>query len=129
MPESLSRSVQTDLSDTAMDRRSFLRTGLGGAMFLGTVSVTAGLSGCAIAPAGRDYPMPGAMDQSYEFQFLTRDDIVLFQALLPAMVGPGLTEEPVEFRRVLFRSADAGDGGAGLVELGERQHAVRGCVP
>ena len=38
MPESLSRSVQTDLSDSAMDRRSFLRTGLGGAMFLGTVS-------------------------------------------------------------------------------------------
>ena len=95
MPESLSRSVQTDLSDSAMDRRSFLRTGLGGAMFLGTVSVTAGLSGCATAPAGRDYPMPGAMDQSCEFQFLTRDDIVLFQALLPAMVGPGLTEEPV----------------------------------
>jgi len=48
MPESLSRSVQTDLSDSAMDRRSFLRTGLGGAMFLGTVSVTAGLSGCVI---------------------------------------------------------------------------------
>jgi hypothetical protein len=39
--------------------------------------------------------MPGAMDQSYEFQFLSRDDIVLFQALLPAMVGPGLTRVTV----------------------------------
>ena len=37
----------------ALDRRSFLKTGLGGALFLGTVSLTAGLSGCATQPAGR----------------------------------------------------------------------------
>ena len=125
MPESLSRSVQTDLSDSAMDRRSFLRTGLGGAMFLGTVSVTAGLSGCATAPAGRDYPMPGAMDQSYEFQFLTRDDIVLFQALLPAIVGPGLTEEPVVRRQQIQATIERID--AGIHQFGPaNQKELRG---
>lgn len=86
-----------------MDRRSFLRTGMGGALFLGTVSVTAGLSGCAAAPAGRSYTTPEDVSRSgYRFRFLTRDDIVLFEALLPALVGPALTEEPA-LRRAQIR--------------------------
>ncbi len=111
MSDILPQSVQADIPHTAMDRRSFLRTGLGGALFLGTVSVTAGLSGCATAPAGRDYPLPEAMDRSYEFRFLTRDDIVLFEALLPAIVGPGLTEEPVTRRQQVQATIERIDTG------------------
>jgi len=96
MPENTS-------SPATMDRRSFLRTGLGGAFFLGTVSVTAGLSGCATSPAGQDYStLDEASRDSYPFRFLTRDDIVLFEALLPALVGPALAEEP-EKRRAQIR--------------------------
>lgn len=77
-----------------IDRRSFLKTGLGGALFLGTVSVTAGLSGCATEPAGRLSAVGTRMDASYEFRFLNEDDITLFEALLPAMIGPGLPAQP-----------------------------------
>ena len=66
-----------------IDRRSFLKTGLGGALLLGTVSVTAGLSGCASQPAGRLSAVGTRMDASYQFRFLTEDDIALFEALLP----------------------------------------------
>ena len=79
---------------TNIDRRSFLKTGLGGALFLGTVSVTAALSGCATQPAGRLSAVGTRMDASYQFRFLTEDDIALFEALLPAMIGPGLPEHP-----------------------------------
>lgn len=86
-----------------MDRRSFLRTGMGGALFLGTVSVTAGISGCATAPAGRGYTTTDDVSRSgYRFRFLTRDDIVLFEALLPALVGPAMAEEPA-LRRTQIR--------------------------
>ncbi|MDI9244111.1 hypothetical protein [Marinobacter sp. CHS3-4] len=96
MPESSSKP------DT-MDRRSFLRTGMGGALFLGTVSVTAGLSGCATSPAGDGYTaLSDARASNYQFRFLTKDDIVLFEALLPAIVGPSLTEDP-ERRRIKIR--------------------------
>ncbi|KPQ02840.1 hypothetical protein [Marinobacter sp. HL-58] len=111
MSDVIPHSVKTESPAIAMDRRSFLRTGLGGALFLGTVSVTAGLSGCATAPAGRLDPMPEGMDQSYEFRFLTRDDIVLFEALLPAMVGPGLTEEPVVRRQQIQATIERIDAG------------------
>ncbi|MCW8977746.1 MAG: hypothetical protein OQK10_02895, partial [Marinobacter sp.] len=77
-----------------LNRRSFLKTGLGGAVFLGTVSVTAGLSGCATQPAGRLSAVGTRMDASYQFRFLNEDDIALFEALLPAMIGPGLPEQP-----------------------------------
>lgn len=125
MSEIIPHSVQTEAPATAMDRRSFLRTGFGGALFLGTVSVTAGLSGCASAPAGRDYPMPEAMDQSYEFRFLTRDDIVLFKALLPAMVGPGLAEEQVVRRQQIQATIERID--AGIHQFGPaNQKELRG---
>lgn len=88
----------------AMDRRSFLRTGMGGALLLGTVSVTAGLSGCATAPAGHSQvPATGATRSDYHFRFLTEDDLVLFGALLPALIGPALTEQP-EPRRAHIRA-------------------------
>lgn len=78
------------LDALSLDRRSFLRTGLGGALFLGTVSVTAGLSGCATAPAGRLGAVATRMDARYQFQFLSADDIELLEALLPAILGSAL---------------------------------------
>lgn len=79
---------------TSLDRRSFLRASVGSALFLGTVSVTAGLSGCATAPAGRLGAVETRMDASYQFRFLTTDDIDLFEALIPAILGSALSEKP-----------------------------------
>ncbi|MGM0768654.1 MAG: hypothetical protein ACQEV6_11555 [Pseudomonadota bacterium] len=101
---------------TSMDRRSFLRTGLGGTLFLGTVSLGAGLSGCATAPAGRLSAVGTRMDASYRFQFLTRDDIALFEALLPAIIGPGLTEEPVQRNQAIASTIERID--QGIVQFG-----------
>lgn len=97
---------------STMDRRSFLRTGMGGALFLGTVSVTAGLSGCATAPAGRGYTSLDDVNPSnYQFRFLTEDDIVLFEALLPALVGPALTEDPALRRSQIRDTIERIDAG------------------
>lgn len=101
---------------SAMDRRSFLRAGLGGTLFLGTVSVTAGLSGCATAPAGRLDAADNRVDDGYQFQFLTRDDIELFRALLPAIVGPALTEDPKQRRQAIAGTIERID--QGIVQFG-----------
>lgn len=101
---------------TAMDRRSFLRTGVAGTLFLGTVSLGAGLSGCATAPAGRLSAVDTRMDASYRFQFLTRDDITLFEALLPAIVGPALTEQPEQRSQAIAGTIERID--QGIVQFG-----------
>ena len=94
-----------------LNRRSFLRTGLGGALFLGTVSVTAGLSGCATAPAGRLGAVETRMDARYQFRFLTTDDIDLFEALLPAILGSALPEQPNARRMVIAGTVERIDAG------------------
>ncbi|MDY6814456.1 MAG: hypothetical protein SV598_01040 [Pseudomonadota bacterium] len=96
------RSTSADFAH--LNRRSFLKTGLGGALFLGTVSVTAGLSGCSPAAGTR-------MDGSYEFRFLTLDDIQLFEALLPAIIGPGLPEQPQARRMAIAGTIERIDAG------------------
>jgi len=113
-------------SPATMDRRSFLRTGMGGALFLGTVSVTAGLSGCATSPAGQGYAtLTGASHSNYQFRFLTLDDIVLFEALLPALVGPTLTEEPDQRRAQIGDTIERID--AGIHQFGPaNQKELRG---
>ncbi|WP_372965201.1 hypothetical protein [Marinobacter sp.] len=85
---------QTADNKTGQSRRSFLKTSFGGALLLGTISVSAGLSGCATAPAGRVSAVGSRMNASYQFQFLSKDDIALFEALLPAMLAGALPEEP-----------------------------------
>lgn len=99
-----------------LDRRSFLRTGLGGTLFLATVSTTAGLTGCASTPAGRLGTVESREDASYRFEFLTRDDIELFAALLPAMLGPALPEQPQARRQAIAGTIERID--AGIVNFG-----------
>lgn len=99
------RSGDTEFA--RLDRRSFLKSGLGGTLLLATVSTTAGLSGCATAPAGR----LGAVDARYPFRFLTRDDIQLFKALLPAMLGPALPEQPQARRLAIAGTIERIDAG------------------
>lgn len=93
------------------DRRSFLRTGLGGALFLGTISVTAGLSGCATAPAGRLGAVETRMDARYQFQFLSTEDIELFEALLPAILASALPEQPAARRMAIAGTIERIDMG------------------
>ncbi|SDW02185.1 hypothetical protein [Marinobacter mobilis] len=106
--------MHNDLStpETVPDpgRRSFLKTGLGGALFLGSVSLTAGISGCATTPAGLQAAAPDGSGD-YTFRFLSTDDIVMFEALLPAILGPTLTEAPEQRRhdiRATIETIDAG---------------------
>lgn len=99
-----------------MNRRSFLKTGVGGAVFLGTVSLTAGLSGCATAPAGRVSAVDSRMDASYRFQFLSKDDIALFEALLPAMFAGALPEEPNQRQFAVAATIERID--QGMVQFG-----------
>lgn len=95
----------------SLDRRSFLRASLGGALFLGTVSVTAGLSGCATAPAGRVGAVETRMDARYKFRFLTTDDIVLLEALLPAILGSALPEQRNTRRMAIAGTVERIDAG------------------
>lgn len=100
-----------DTGFARLDRRSFLKTGLGGTLFLATVSATAGLSGCATAPAGQLGAVDTRMDARYQFRFLTRDDIQLFEALLPAMFGPTLPEQPQARRLAIASTIERIDAG------------------
>jgi hypothetical protein len=75
MPNHL--NVPDGQNSTSLSRRRFLRTGLCGAVFLATVSVTTGLSDCAVRPGA----VETRRDASYRFYFLTADDIDLFEAL------------------------------------------------
>jgi hypothetical protein len=93
------------------DRRRFLKAGMGGALLLGSVSITAGLAGCATAPAGRISAVDTRMNASYQFRFLTRDDIQIFEALLPAIVGPGLPEHPQAKRQAIASTIERIDSG------------------
>lgn len=128
MPDNQLRTTggETPGDSPVMDRRSFLRTGMGGALFLGTVSVTAGLSGCATAPAGQTYSQAqGDQVSGYQFGFLTQDDIVLFEALLPALVGPALPEAPEKRRAYIAETIQRID--AGIVQFGPaNQKELRG---
>lgn len=100
-----------DAGFATLDRRSFLRTGMGGALLLGTTSIAAGLSGCATAPAARLGAVDTRMDARYRFRFLTRDDIQLFEALLPAMIGPALPEQPQTRRLAIASTIERIDAG------------------
>src|SRR5690554_441933 len=93
------------------DRRSFLKAGMGGAILLGTVSITAGLAGCATAPAGRLSAVGTRMDARYQFRFLSRDDIQIFEALLPAILGPALPEQPQAKRLAIAATIERIDAG------------------
>lgn len=93
------------------DRRSFLKAGMGGAVLLGTASITAGLSGCATAPAGRLAAVGTRMNASYQFRFLTQDDIQIFEALLPAIIGPALPEQPQASRQAIAATIERIDSG------------------
>ncbi|MBE0486971.1 hypothetical protein [Marinobacter sp.] len=94
-----------------LSRRGFLKTGLGGALLLSTVSLSAGLSGCATAPADRISAVDTRTDARYQFQFLSRDDIALFEALLPAMFAGALPEEANQRRFAIAGTIERIDQG------------------
>ncbi|ARU57683.1 twin-arginine translocation pathway signal protein [Oleiphilus messinensis] len=84
-------STPENTSSVALSRRSLLKTGFMGSIFLSSVSMTAGLSGCATQPA---QPKPG-QDASavHHYQFLSEDDIVMLGVLVPAITGANLSAE------------------------------------
>lgn len=99
-----------------LSRRSFLKTGVGGALFLGTVSMTAGLSGCATDPADHISAVDNRMNASYQFQFLSTDDIALFEALVPALFVGALPEDPDKRRFEIAATIERID--QGIVQFG-----------
>ncbi len=92
-------------------RRRFLKTGLGGALLLGTVGTTAALNGCSSTPAGRIHGASQQASSSYQFRFLTLSDIDLFRALLPAIVGPGLPKQAADRDRTIETTIERIDAG------------------
>jgi len=94
---------------TGLDRRGFLRLGMTGSLALASVSSLSVLSGCSSRPtASPDAPAPA--DET-GFRFLNEEDRVLFAALIPAIVGPSLPDEPEERQQaidaVILRVDDA----------------------
>ncbi len=83
----------------SLSRRGFLRLGLGGSLFLGGISLTATLSGCATTPAP---PAPGQTGEK-GYRFLSRDDLVFLRATVPVILGPALPEE-ADARRLAVES-------------------------
>lgn len=51
------------------------------------------------------------MDARYQFQFLTTDDIDLFEGLLPAILGSALTEQPNARRMAIAGTIERIDAG------------------
>lgn len=75
-----------------MNRRELIKCGLAGSWLLGTASLTAGLTGCASTP-GRPEALQG--DASAQpWQFLSDEDVVLWQALVPVLLAGRLAEAP-----------------------------------
>ncbi len=102
------RVARPDTGEFAqMNRRSLLKAGLGGSLLL----ATAGLAGCASAPAERLGAVDTRMDARYRFRFLTQDDIQLFEALLPAILGPALPEQPQARRQEIAGAIERIDAG------------------
>lgn len=105
-----SASAGATAVDFNPDRRRLLKTGLGGSLLLGTASLTAGLSGCATAPAA-----PVAGDGSHAaqpgYRFLSEDDLILMGALLPVVLGSAWPTDPAaqaQAREATLRRMDTG---------------------
>lgn len=95
-----------------LDRRSFLRTGVAGALLLGSVGLGAGLTGCTSSPAGHHYQMSDdSALNGYQFRFLTTDDIALFEALLPAILDDSLPTENDRRGAAIQATIERLDGG------------------
>lgn len=94
-------------NSTSLSRRRFLRTGLCGAVFLATVSVTAGLSDYA----GQLSAVDTQRGASYRFYFLTAEDIGLFEALLPAILGSALPAQDQASRAAIAGTIERIDAG------------------
>ncbi|MDO3721109.1 hypothetical protein QVZ43_05205 [Marinobacter sp. chi1] len=115
MTQSSSRpDTPTDVAK--LDRRSFLKTSLGGTLFLGAVSTTMTLTGCASPPSERLPAVGTRMDARYQFRFLTDTDIEIFEALLPAILGPSLPEQPQSRRLIIAHTIERMD--AGITQFG-----------
>ena len=83
---------KTQPDANGLDRRSFLKLGLGGAALLGAAGLTASLSGCGGA---QKPPASG-------YYFLREDDVALFGALIP-VVHAGAALTPVIVSEALHR--------------------------
>lgn len=84
------RQTVTSIADVDFSRRNFLRTGVMGAVFLGTASLGATLSGCATSPM-ENREIDG---QSTTYHFLSEDDAAVLFAITPAILAGALPEDP-----------------------------------
>ncbi|MFE8070557.1 hypothetical protein QQM79_05815 [Marinobacteraceae bacterium S3BR75-40.1] len=106
-------------SDAPVDpgRRGFLKAGLGTTALLATVSLGAGLSGCATQPMGAK----AGETPEQRYYFLSSDDRVLLQALLPAILASSLPEDPQARREAIDATIARMD--EGIYRFGPRNQA------
>jgi hypothetical protein len=94
----------TDENLRFVQRRSLLKTGFWGGIFLATVSAGATLTGCATTPAGQSTAMPLTPDR-HSYRFLSTDDLVLLTAIAPAIIT-GNQPSPVAAPEKLLADID-----------------------
>lgn len=75
--------MTTPIAGAGLDRRAFLKLGVGGTFTLAAFGSAATLAGCSSAP-----PPPAA-----GYRWLTAEDLALFAALLPAVNGPAWPDD------------------------------------
>ena len=84
-----------------MNRRGFLKLGLGGTLVLGAAGLGVQLAGYDTSPAGTLATPAGGL-QAHDFRFLSEHDIALFQALLPALLAGALAPDPEDRRNAIY---------------------------
>lgn len=85
------KSLLTENPPTPIDRRSLLKTGFWGGIFLASASLGAGLSGCATTPSGKVEQTAGTTGD-YHYRFLSDDDLVLLSAITPTILAPHFSD-------------------------------------
>ena len=103
-----------------MNRRGFLKLGLGGTLVLGAAGLGVHLGGYNNAPAGKPEGQ-AARVPDHDFQFLSRQDIVLFQALLPALLAGALPASPEPYQRSMDNTLIRIDQGISAFSPANRQ--------
>lgn len=83
-----------------MNRRGFLKLGLGGTLVLGAAGLGVQLAGYDTTPAGT-LENPAGGPQGHDFRFLSERDIALFQALLPTLLAGALASDPEDRRNAI----------------------------
>ncbi len=98
-----------------LTRRSFLKLSVAGGVALGTTSLVAGLAGC------------GKREQAIAqgFAFLRDDDLVLFRALTPVVLGDALPADAIRREALTAEILKRVDGACFMLEPSAQAEVIK----